>query len=111
LRKNSDRLSDILEAIEAIERYTGAGKAEFDHNELIRVWCLRHLEVMGEAVARLSDDLRAHHVNIPWRDIIGMRNILIHGYFDVDWDRVWLAASRDIPQLKNELKKILTDEA
>ncbi len=110
MRKDLDRLSDVLDAISAIERYLPGGKAEFDSNELIRVWFLRHLEVIGEAVARLSDELRSRHSVIPWRDIIGMRNILIHGYFEIDWDRVWLAASRDIPNLKDRVEAILRDE-
>jgi uncharacterized protein with HEPN domain len=49
---------------------------------------LRHFEVIDEASARLSETLRARHPEVPWREIIGMRNVLIHGYFDIDWEQV-----------------------
>ena len=55
MRKDMDRLHDMMEAIDAIERYTQNGREAFDNDELVRVWCLRHLEVIGEASARLSE--------------------------------------------------------
>jgi uncharacterized protein with HEPN domain len=71
-----------------IERHTRGGREAFDNDELVRVWCLRHFEVIDEASARLSETLRARHPEVPWREIIGMRNVLIHGYFDIDWEQV-----------------------
>lgn len=77
---------------------------------MLRVWCLRHLEVIGEASSRLSNDMRSRAPEVPWREIIGMRNILIHGYFDIDWDAVWVAANRDVPALLPRIKQMLQDE-
>jgi len=59
MRLAQEWLHDILEAIEAINRYAAQGKAEFDRNELIQVWCIRHLEIIGEAAAKLSEATRA----------------------------------------------------
>ncbi len=89
MRNDLDRLKDILEAIDAIEKYTLAGRDRFDQDELVQSWCLRHIEIIGEAASRLSDDLRTKYPIAPWRNIIAMRNALIHGYFDIDWDIVW----------------------
>ena len=71
---------------------------------------MRHLEVIGEASARLSETLRARHPEVPWREIIGMRNMLIHGYFDIDWEQVWNALERDLPGLRRALEVMLKAE-
>ena len=110
MRRDLDRLSDVMEAIEAIQRYASGGRERFDADELIRVWCLRHLEIIGEAAARMSDDLRSRYPEVPWREIIGMRNTLIHGYFNVDWEQVWNAVEFDLPNLEQALKKIMQNE-
>ena len=59
----------------------------------MQIWCLKHLEIIGEAAARLTEATRAQNPTIPWRQIVGMRNILIHGYFDVNWNQVWNVVS------------------
>ena len=71
---------------------------------------MRHLEVIGEASARLSKTLRARHPAVPWREIIGMRNMLIHGHFDIDWEQVWNALERDLPGLRRALEVMLKAE-
>jgi uncharacterized protein with HEPN domain len=107
MRLDQDRLYDILEAIEAINRYALKGKAEFDRNELVQVWCLKHLEIIGEAAAKLSEKIRIQNSNIPWRQIIGMRNVLIHGYFDVNWNQVWNVVANELDPLHREVKELL----
>lgn len=94
MRKDAERLRDVLEAIAAIERHAGPDRLRFDADELVRTWCLHHIEIIGEAVARVSDELRAKYPLAPWREIVAMRNNLIHGYFDVDWEVVWAETSR-----------------
>ena len=110
MRMDSERLTDILEAIEAIEKYTHEGRDRFDDDELVRSWCLRHIEIVGEAVSRLTEELRDRYPVAPWRSIVAMRNALIHGYFDVDWDIVWGVVSKDLAPLKRAVLSILSDE-
>jgi uncharacterized protein with HEPN domain len=110
VRNPRDRLLDVLEAIEAIRRRTEGGKAEFLADELIQVWCLRHIAIIGEAAARLPEDLHNRYPECPWRALIGMRNILIHAYFEVDWERVWEVVERDLAPLKSVIEKILATE-
>ena len=110
MRRDLDRLRDILEAIEAIERHTAGGRERFDRDELVRTWCLKHVEIIGEAVARLSEDLRSRYATVPWRAIIGMRNTLVHGYFDVDWDAVWAVVENDLGKLRSAVEAILETE-
>lgn len=110
MRKDADRLRDVLEAIAAIERQAGPGRERFDGDELVRTWCLHHIEIIGEASARLSDDIRGKYPLARWRDIIAMHNTLVHGYFDVDWEAVWAVVKRDLDPLKDAIESILRSE-
>jgi uncharacterized protein with HEPN domain len=96
-----------MEAIERIERYARRGETAFE--ELIQAWVVRHFEVLGEALRAVSPDLRKSYPELPWSDVIGMRNILIHDYFDIDVDIVWTAAARDLGRLKTVVARMLAD--
>jgi len=96
-----------LTAISAIERYRDRDRATFEQDELLQSWFLRHLQIIGEASRGLPEDVRALAPEIPWSNIIGMRNILVHGYFDIDTDIVWEAATRDVPNLKPAVERLL----
>jgi len=78
MRDDSLRLGDILEAIAQIEKYSSAGRVRFDEDELVRVWILHHLEIIGEASAGLSTAFRLAHPDETWRDAVGFRNVLAH---------------------------------
>jgi uncharacterized protein with HEPN domain len=67
---------------------------------------IRQIEVIGEAVKKLSPELKDRHPEIPWRDVVGMRDKLVHDHFGVDLDAVWNTARKDIPQLKEEIRGI-----
>jgi len=69
----------------------------------------RWLEVIGEAAARLSPAIRERHRDVAWQEVIGMRNILAHGYFDIDVAIVWQAICDDIPHLREQVEVILTE--
>ena len=99
MRDPAERLRDILEAIAAITRYAARDKKAFEKDELLQGWFLRHLQMIGEAAKALPEDVRALAPDVPWHKIIGMRNVLVHGYFAIDTDLVWDAATRDIPGL------------
>lgn len=101
-------LQHILDAVFKIESYIkGSNEEAFYKNTLIQDGVIRQIEIIGEAVKRLSFDLKDTHSHIPWQDIAGMRDKLIHDYFGVDVGTVWLTVKNDIPVLKSQIKKIL----
>lgn len=110
MRDNKERLRDILEAITQIEKYAVQGQAEFHQNELIQVWIVHHLQIIGEASSSLSSSLTNNYPRVPWAEIVAFRNILVHEYFRVDLQAVWKIIERDLPDLKNQVEAILEDE-
>jgi uncharacterized protein with HEPN domain len=107
MRDDRVRLADVLDAIDRVERYASRGRAAFDADELVRTWMVHHLQIIGEACRALSPELRDRHPEVPWRAIVGMRNILVHSYFDIDAEAVWNAVERDVPALKATIERIL----
>ena len=107
MRDNSERLADILEAIERIRRHISSkSRADFDDDELLQSAVLRWIEIIGEAARGLTDQVRDDHPDVPWREIIGMRNRVTHGYFDIDRDVVWNTVTRDLPELEAAIRRI-----
>jgi uncharacterized protein with HEPN domain len=111
MRDDRLRLQDILEAIAQIEKHTAAGRSEFDGNELVTVWVIHHLEIVGEACRGLSDGFRAHHKSTIWSDAIGFRNVLEHQYFGLDHDAIWEVVARELPVLKRSVEEAMMSEA
>jgi len=109
MRDDRERLLDILEAIERIDRYAVRGREAFEHDELIQNWITHQLQIIGEAAARITPDLRENRPEVPWRQIIGMRNVLTHGYFDIDLDIVWSVVERDLGKLRSQVEAILDE--
>jgi len=108
MRDPRERLRDILEAIAAIGRYSDRSKAAFEQDELLQNWFVRHLQIIGEAARSLPEEVRSLAPDIPWSKIIGMRSILVHGYFEVDTEVVWDTVLRDVPLLKTAVERLLT---
>ena len=101
-------LNDIVEAVDSIEGFLdGIKESEFLNNDLIRSAVLQKLTVIGEAAARLPEELCQRYPEVPWRDIIGFRNIAVHAYFAVEWPIVWVAATEEVPLLRNQVAEIL----
>lgn len=99
-------LQDILDAIERIEKYTaGSNFEEFSRNYLLQDGVVHRLEMIGEACNGLSDQFQDAHPDIPWNQIVGMRNRLTHGYFDINLRFVWDTATMDLPLLKAQVRK------
>lgn len=108
MRNDRERLLDIREAIERIEAHTQGGRHAFEQDELIQIWVVHHLQIIGEAVRSLSDDFRKQHPQVPWAQIVGMRHILVHQYFHIDLQVVWNVLEKDLPPLKSEVEAILS---
>jgi len=101
-------LNHILDAIKKIEKYIqGIEEETFKKNDLVQDGVIRQIEIIGEAVKRLSDDITSQSPQVPWQDIAGMRDKLIHDYFGVDIDTVWLTVQKDIPEFKKEIIGII----
>jgi uncharacterized protein with HEPN domain len=97
-------MKHILDAIHRVEEYTqNIEYKDFIENHLIQDGVIRQIEIIGEAVKRLSNEIREKYTDVPWKDIVGMRNKLIHNYFGVDVDAVWETVKKDIPVLKKKL--------
>ncbi len=108
--KDEAYLKHTLEAIESIEKYTSSfSKEDFIKSEhkLTQDAVVREFEIIGEAVGRLSDEIKKQEPNLPWREIAGMRNKLIHEYFGVDLAVVWKTVEADLPVLKSAILKLL----
>jgi uncharacterized protein with HEPN domain len=101
------RVEDILEAVAKIERYvTGLSFEQFQADQKTVDAVVRNLEVIGEAVRHLSTDQEGLPAGVPWTDIAGMRNILIHEYFGVDLSIIWQTVSHDLPVLRAQLQQL-----
>lgn len=109
MRDDSERLLDIQEAIERIEKYAAQGQETFERDELVQTWIVHHLQIIGEASRTLSSSLKDQHPEVSWSKIIGMRNILVHDYFGIDVEAVWSVVERDLPDLKRHIEAILQD--
>ena len=106
MRRDLERLADIADAIAKIEQYAVQGKAAFLEQELIQTWMLYQLQVIGEAARGVSTEMMEQYPRFPWSDAIGLRNVLVHQYWKVELERVWMIVEQVIPELKVELQQI-----
>jgi uncharacterized protein with HEPN domain len=107
MRSDWERLLDIYEAIGKIEQHTSRDIEAFADDEMQQVWVIHHLQIVGEAAYGLSQQFKASHPQIPWEQIIGMRHVLIHGYFEIDMDIVWAVIEKDLPALRSAIEALL----
>jgi len=110
MRDDNVYLMHILDAITQIENYTlGLDRDQFHAQRLSQDGVIRQMEIIGEATKMLSQALRLANADIPWQDFAGMRDKLIHQYFGVDMEEVWLTSQEDIPILKARVTEIRRD--
>jgi len=107
-REFEDYLRDILDAMEKAERFVeNLSYEEFTEDDKTVFAVVRALEIIGEATKNIPDDSRKAHPDVPWKDMAGMRDILIHDYFGVDMETVWLTVTERIPKVKLLIQKML----
>ena len=101
MKDDSIYIDHVLNSINRILDYiSGKDRKSFEEDLVTQDAVVRQLEIIGEATKRVSKDFRSKHPDIPWSDMAGMRDVLIHDYIDVDFGVVWKTASEDIPNLK-----------
>lgn len=103
------RLRRMLDhAMEAVEMVQGKKRSNLEKERMMELSLVRLVEIIGEAAARVGTEDREKYPSIPWLQIVGMRNRLIHGYDAIDLDVLWDTIIDDLPPLIDELKKILS---
>jgi uncharacterized protein with HEPN domain len=100
-------LHHILDAITRIERYVSAGRAAFFSDPMPQDAVIRQLAVIGEAVKQISATARQRFPQIAWREVAGMRDVLIHQYFSVDLEQVWEVTQGDLKELRRVVEQLL----
>ena len=94
-------------ATEACEMIANETRTSLDSDRKLSLALVQLIEIVGEAASRVSQDQQSQLLGIPWRSVIGMRNRMVHAYFDVDLDIVWKTVTEDLPPLIDELEEIL----
>jgi uncharacterized protein with HEPN domain len=106
--EDSVRLRHMLDAARKVVEFAhGRSRTDLDTDEMLQLALVRLIEVLGEAAKGVSPDCRQAYPEIPWKQIAGTRDRLVHGYFDVDLDIVWEIVSADLPDLLATLEKII----
>jgi uncharacterized protein with HEPN domain len=113
LHKNDNvRLRHMLDAArEAASFAQGRSRQDLDTERMLNLSLIRLLEIIGEAARGVSQEFRESHPDVPWKEIAGMRDRLIHGYFDVNLDVVWQTVLQDLPALITQLERITSTES
>jgi len=102
------RLRHMLDAArKAISFAEGYTRNDLDKNEMLTLSLVKCIEIIGEAASKVSDKCQSECANVPWADIIGMRNRLIHAYFDINLNIVWQTVTEELPPLVKELEELL----
>lgn len=111
MRRDQQRLYDVLEALDSVGKMiAGRTETEFLADQTLCYAVAQRLIVVGEAVARLSTEIKERHGAVPWSDIVGLRNILVHEYFGIHWPLVWQTAADHAPVLRQRIATIMAAE-
>jgi uncharacterized protein with HEPN domain len=104
-------LEDMLQSMERIEEYLGAlDFQKFKMNYLVVDAIVRNFEIIGEASKNIPSDIQEKYPEIPWRKMVGLRNLIAHEYFGIDYEMIWEIAKNSLPKNKTDLSKIIKKE-
>jgi len=104
-------LKDIVAAMESIEEFiAGMDFEQFQADDKTASAVMRKLEIIGEAVKQIPSEVREENSQVPWREMAGMRDKLIHFYFGVDYSLVWRAITERLPEIRRDIQRILQQE-
>jgi uncharacterized protein with HEPN domain len=109
-KARDDRLyfSEIVGACDSIAQFiSGMNEEQFLADELVRSAVLQKLTIIGEAASNIAEAVRDRYRDVPWREVRGLRNILVHYYFGVNWGLIWADASEEVPKLRRRIAEIL----
>jgi uncharacterized protein with HEPN domain len=106
LKNSKIYIGNILECIARIEEYTSRGESSFFQSTQIQDSVIRNLEIIGEATKRLPESLKLMYPYVPWKNMSGLRDVLIHDYLEVDLNLVWNVVVINLPPLKLQITKI-----
>jgi len=106
----SDRvlLAHMRDCMDRIVEYTQAERPRFDASRLVQDAVIRNLQTLAESSQRLSDEIKGTEPQIPWRELSGFRNVIVHGYLGVDLGAVWLVVEQDLPPLSEAVRRMTT---
>ena len=108
--KDKGRLEHILSAIDKIDRFLeGLDLKSFSENEIMYYAVVKNVEIIGEAAYMITNEFRNEHTEVEWQDIIGMRHVLVHGYYQISKEEVWDTAKNNIPPLKTKIEQYLSE--
>lgn len=102
-------LQDMLEAIDEIESCLPSSLEAFHADKFLRSHVLRQVQIIGEAAWRLPDEVKQKYPGTPWRRIVGMRHVLVHDYFQVNWDLLYTTARDQVPPLRAQAASMLRE--
>ena len=109
MRNDRERLVDILEAADKIRTRVARGRERFDADEDLQIVLTHLVQVIGEATSRISSELIDRYPLLPWRQVVGMRNRVVHDYFEIDLDILWVAVTADVPHLADQITTVLAE--
>lgn len=107
MNRDRDFLLDIIELIEAISRHRPDSEEVFVSDEMLLTASIHWVQTIGEAANAVSEETRQRHPDVPWREVVDMRNLLAHGYRQVDPSIVWQVVVRDLPRLEAQIRRVL----
>lgn len=99
-------LAHIEECLARIHEYTGVERARFDGSRLVQDAVIRNLQTLAESSQRLSSEIKASEPHVPWRDLVGFRNVIVHGYLGIDLQAVWLVVEQDLPAMAEAVHRM-----